>query len=188
MRLVPGKIYKSNFVLTERFFISFDVFPISFHDEKYSNIISFMDNGNSQYRGKLGDRIPAIFFHILGKSTGTETARSLHIAMTLNGKKEKFDSQKWYAVDKWCHIEIKQTLSVSKYFFEVTVNGERIVYVKNLKPMIYENVNVYNYKPWRNSELTLPLDGYIKNLQVESGKAIWKKSSLKVTVGITFRQ
>ena len=101
----------------------------------WTSVIHATTGGNA---GKLGYRIPGIFFNY----------NRLHICGSVSGNSNYCVNSKPVAVNKWTNVEIVNSKVGKTYWYAVWVNGRRLVRVKNTRPAVYKNVKVYATDPW----------------------------------------
>merc|ERR1711953_1621113 len=107
----------------------------------YSNILHFTA-GADDWTSKLGERIPAIYYHRNPESV-------FHICSTVgtNGN-SCFDYN--IEFNKEYHIDIVQAKKNGKFYYTVNINGEEIKNVENTNPQSFEDVKVFggnNFNP-----------------------------------------
>ena len=146
--------------ISNEYSISFDVFPIRF-DDGFTNIMYFEENRSGN---EPGNRVPAVFFNELGEFGGNQTTRSFYFLLHINGHKSSIESRKWYGVGKWHHIEIIQKLIDEKLFLRIIIDRDVIKEIENSDTLLLDDVTVYTSNPWNQV-----LDGYVKNIHINSG-------------------
>merc|ERR1711953_1588592 len=124
----------------------------------YSNILHFTA-GADDWTSKLGERIPAIYYHRNPESV-------FHICSTVgtNGN-SCFDYN--IEFNKEYHIEFVQANKNGKFYYTVNINGEEIKNEENTNPQSFEDVKVFggnNFNP--------ASDASYKNLIWESKASI----------------
>ena len=134
--------------------VTFDIKPADFRYSGFASIIHFTIGGSGLGSGaKVGDRIPAIWFH---------RTRGVLVSTALNGLPavSKFLNNLPPA-GSWTSIEVNQRLVLSKYMFTITIGGKQTytnnmftvttgavqVYSReNIKPVELSNVNISKWK------------------------------------------
>ena len=128
---VRDQILKSNFTLGKEWSISIDIKI----DELSSGHTSVLRMTNTTIDGNVvGSRSPAIFVK--------PNTRKLSVVINANGN----NWLHWSSDDigeGWRNIKIGQKMSGDTFMYQFHVNGELIEEVANLKPIRYENFNLY---------------------------------------------
>ena len=127
--------------------VSFSVNPTSFI-KGWSSVLHFTTGGNA---GRLGYRIPGVFFYY----------NRLHICGSVSGNSNYCLNSQPLAANRWAKVRIVNSKVGTAYWYEVYVNGRRLVKVKNTRPAIYKNVRIYATDPWYAQ-----FRGSIRNLKV----------------------
>ena len=140
--------------LTKEWRVSFDVNPTSF-SRRMASVLHMTIGGKGSGSGsRVGDRIPAIWFH---KTKGTL------VSTALNGKVSYNMKGALPLPGEWTRIEVSQTLVVSKYMFNITIGGEQVFTKQNTKPVELSDVKVYAGSPWYSGQ-----KGSLRKLKIET--------------------
>ena len=105
--------------------------------------------------GKIGDRIPAIWFH---KSNGVLVATALDGEISYS---EHFKPLPPFG--EWTKIEVTQSLVSSRYIFSIAIGNKNVLAKQNTKPAEFSGVKVFSGSPWYSGQR-----GLIKNLKILS--------------------
>ena len=127
--------------LTRGWNISFEITPFGTLSG-WSNIMHATTGGNKDV---YGDRRPGIWFH-------SETTR-LHICSAVNGTKNYCFNSDPLPINKTSTIIVQQIQAEDcgdQYYYEIYINGSKVVSVLNTKPKVFYNVKFYKGCPWYN--------------------------------------
>ena len=157
----PGelKLKKDNLLETiqlgKEWQISFEFKAENSGESNYTNILHLTtgeDHTNGV--GKIGDRIPAIFYH---------GGHGLHVTTAIGDKPNYWKHTKSSPpVGKWSTIVVSQLKSGSKINFNFKVDGADHS-VENPTPQEFSDVKVYASDPWWN-----PQSGSIRGLTIKT--------------------
>ena len=137
--------------ITKEWRVSFDVNPTDFRYSSYASVIHLTIGGKGS---KVGDRIPAIWFH---------KTRGILVSSALNGKvafNNFFTSLP--PTGTWTKIEVSQRLVSSQYMYIITIGNKEVLSKQNIKPVELSNVKVYGGSPWYAAQ-----KGSLRNLKIE---------------------
>ena len=140
--------------ITKEWRVGFDVYPTSY-SARYASVLHLTIGGKGSGSGsRVGDRIPAIWFH---------KTKGILVSTALNGKVSynKFIKPLPLA-GKWTRIEVSQTLVSSKYIFSITIGAEQVFRKRNTKPVDLSDVKVYAGSPWYSGQ-----KGNLRKLKIE---------------------
>ena len=140
--------------------VTFDIKPADFRYSGFASVIHFTIGGSGLGSGaKVGDRIPAIWFH---------RTRGVLVSTALNGLPavSKFLNNLPPA-GSWTSIEVSQRLVSSKYMFTITVGKKQVFSRENTKPVDLSNVKVYSGSPWYVAQ-----KGSLRNLKIDMNTPI----------------
>ena len=148
-QIAKGSLLTTIPKLTEEWRISFEVNPTEF--TSYGSVLHMTIGG---YKGKVGDRTPAIWFH---------KTRGILVSIALSGRASY---NKFFhplpIVGHWTKFEFSQTLVKSQSIVNITIGGKNVFYRENRKPVELENVKVYSGNPWNALQ-----KGSMRNLTIE---------------------
>ena len=136
--------------LTKEWKVGFDVNPTSF-SSRYSSVFHMTIGRNI---GRVGDRIPAIFFH---KTKGILVSTALNGKVSFNKLIKDLPPVRY-----WTRIEVSQTLVSSRYMFSITIGGQKVFTKPNKTPVELSDVKVYAGSPWSPSQ-----KGSLRKLKIE---------------------
>ena len=140
--------------VTKEWRVGFDVYPKSF-SAKYASVLHLTIGGKGSGSGsRVGDRIPAIWFH---KTKGVLVSTALNGKVSYN----KF-IKPLPPAGKWTRMEVSQTLVSSKYIFSITIGGKQVFTKRNTKPVDLSDVKVYAGSPWYSGQ-----KGELRKLKIE---------------------
>ncbi|XP_066913880.1 uncharacterized protein [Clytia hemisphaerica] len=118
--------------------LKFNIKPYGFITKKYASIFHATTGGNVRV---YGDRTPGIWF--LPNTT------RLHICSAIGGNKNKCFNTAQLDEDKSYNIVVRQVQKWNlKYYFQVFLNGRKIVDKLNTKPKVFKNVQLWNGDKW----------------------------------------
>ena len=122
-------------------------------NNRWYNIYHATISGN--YDG-YGSRVPGIFIH----NTNGKMESTVNFAPygNINFRTHINPIQ----LKKWIIINVSQTKVENDYQYVVEVNGKVVQTVKNTKPRLFENVNIYISDPWHSA-----LPGYVRNVYLK---------------------
>ena len=135
--------------------MSFDVNPTDLRYSSYASVIHLTIGGKGLgSSAKVGDRIPAIWFH---------KTRGVLISSALNGNAafNKFVKSRPPA-GTWTKIEVGQRLVSSQYMYTITIGDKQVLSKPNVKPVDFSNVKVYAGRPWYAAQ-----KGYLRNMKID---------------------
>ena len=141
--------------ITKEWRVSFDVNPTDFRYSGFASVIHLTIGGKGLgSSAKVGDRIPAIWFH---------KTRGVLISSALNGNAafNKFVKSRPPA-GTWTKIEVGQRLVSSQYMFTITIGDKEVLSKPNTKPVELSNVQVYAGSPWYAAQ-----KGSVRNFKVD---------------------
>ena len=140
--------------ITKEWRVGFDVYPKSF-SAKYASVLHLTIGGKGSGSGsRVGDRIPAIWFH---KTKGVLVSTALSGKVSFNKLIPSLPTLK-----KWTRIEVSQTLVSSKYIFSIAIGGKQVFKKSNTKPVDLSDVKVYAGSPWYPGQF-----GELRKLKIE---------------------
>ncbi|XP_065683176.1 uncharacterized protein LOC100198829 isoform X2 [Hydra vulgaris] len=151
--LVIGKILSVLPTIEKEYLVSFDYYPSSFPYVGFYSVIRFTsidvpyDNEHN---------VSGVYLHSSG---------SLLIASSINGNGFKHYYTDVIELKQWINIEISQALKCGMYIYRIKLNSILVYLEVNYQSQRFQNIRVYA------SDLTLPSDGLIKNLNVYNGDA-----------------
>ena len=140
--------------LGKTFDISFSVRPTRWLRYKWASVLHMTTNGNV---GPYGYRIPGVFF----RPTFSRTVNRLHICYSVSGSGNYCYNSGYYHLNMWIRIRVQQVRRGSYYYYNIYLNGQRKLHVRNTRPRVFRNVKLYAGDPWYYSQ-----PGYIKNIRV----------------------
>ena len=126
-------------VLNRGYKLSFQIRPIQIV-YGYSSIIHATIGGNVARRG---DRTPAIFFN--------PKSFRLHICSTVGTNKNFCYNSPSLHRYKYANIVVQQVQKASfgnLFYFQIIINGRKVVDALNIYPVRYRNVKYYAGDPW----------------------------------------
>ena len=136
--------------MTKEWKITFEVKPTDYSVSGYASVLHATIGGKG---GKIGDRIPAIWFH---------PTKGLLVATALNGKASYSRHFKPLPpVGEWTKIEVSQSLVSSRYIFSIAIGNKHELTKENTKPVELSDVKVYSGSPWYSGQ-----NGLIKDLKI----------------------
>ena len=138
--------------MTKEWKITFEVKPTDYSVSGYASVLHATIGGKG---GKIGDRIPAIWFH---KSNGVLVATALDGEISYS---EHFKPLPPFG--EWTKIEVTQSLVSSRYIFSVAIGNKNVLAKQNTKPAEFSGVKVFSGSPWYSGQR-----GLIKNLKILS--------------------
>ena len=140
--------------LTKEWRVGFEVYPASY-SARYASVLHLTIGGKGSGSGsRVGDRIPAIWFH---KTKGVLVSTALNGKVSYNKAIKDLPPTR-----KWTKIEVSQTLVMSKYIFSITIGGKKVFTKPNTKPVELSDVKVYAGSPWSPSQ-----KGSLRKLKIE---------------------
>ena len=141
--------------MTKEWKITFEVKPTDYSVSGYASVLHATIGGRGGNSGKIGERIPAIWFH---------ATEGVYVATALDGKPSYSDHFKPLPpVGEWTKIEVRQSLVSSRYIFSIVIGNKRVLAKENTKPVELSEVKVYSGSPWYSGQ-----NGVIKNLKILS--------------------
>ena len=149
------KIAKSSLLttiplMTKEWKVTFEVNPTDYSVNGYASVLHGSIGGKGS---KIGDRIPAIWFH---------PTKGLLVATALNGKASYSRHFKPLPpVGEWTKIEVSQSLVSSRYIFSIAIGNKHELTKENTKPVELSDVKVYSGSPWYSGQ-----NGLIKDLKI----------------------
>ena len=138
--------------MTKEWKITFEVKPTDYSVSSYASVLHATIGGKG---GKIGDRIPAIWFH---KTNGVLVATALDGEISYS---EHFKPLPPFG--EWTKIEVTQSLVSSRYIFSVAIGNKNVLAKQNTKPVEFSGVKVFSGSPWYSGQR-----GLIKNLKILS--------------------
>ena len=95
-------------------------------------------------RGRFGDRTPAIWFH--------PSTTKMHICSAVNGNKNYCYNSAALPLHKYSTIVIQQIQlgHNHQYYYQIFINGKRVLNILNHHPKVFKNVKYYASDPWYN--------------------------------------
>nr|XP_047142383.1 uncharacterized protein LOC105845628 isoform X3 [Hydra vulgaris] len=149
--LVNGKILTVLSSIEKEYLVSFEFYPNSFPPNGFYSIIRFTNISESD---DIEYNVSSVYLHSSG---------SLLIASSMNGDGFRYFNTDAIILKNWIIIEISQVLKCGQYVYTIKLNGV-VVYVElNYQSQRFNKIRVYA------ADITLPTDGYIKNLYVFNG-------------------
>ena len=151
------KIAKSSLLttipeMTKEWKITFEVKPTDYSVSGYASVLHATIGGRG---GRIGDRIPAIWFH---------KTKGVLVATALDGKASYSEHFKPLPpAREWSKIEVRQSLVSSRYIFSIEIGSKNVLTKENTKPVELSNVKVYSGSPWYSGQ-----KGLIKNMKIFS--------------------
>ena len=140
--------------ITKEWRVGFDVLPTSF-STRYASVLHLTIGGKGSGSGsRVGDRIPAIWFH---KTKGVLVSTALSGKVSFNRLIPSLPTLK-----KWTRIEVSQTLVSSKYIFSIAIGGKQVFKKSNTKPVDLSDVKVFAGSPWYSGQ-----KGELRKLKIE---------------------
>ena len=131
--------------LSQHWKLQFSIKP--FHTKHgWTNIMHATIGGNV---GKIGDRIPAVFFN--------SRTTKLHICSAVSGNKNFCKNTNALPVNKFSSVIIQQipkqrrygTRSYgTQYHYQIIINGKTVLDVVNKYPQVFHKVSYYVSDPW----------------------------------------
>ena len=110
----------------------------------WSNILHATIGGNN---AKYGDRIPGIWFH--------SGSSKLLICSAVNGNKNYCYSTPYqlgrYKFTTIIIQQVQNPYSGNHYFYQIIINGKRVVNVLNYDTRVFHNVKYYVSDPWHHA-------------------------------------
>ena len=163
---IRNRLVKTVKVLPHGWVVSFKVRPFS-TVYGWSNILHATIGGND---AKYGDRIPGIWFH--------SGSTKLHICSAVNGNKNYcYNTPYQLGRYKFTTITIRQVQKENygnHYFYQIIINGKKVVDVMNRETKVFRNVKYYVSDPWHDAARA-----NIQNLKVITLKHKGKKEILQ---------
>ena len=138
--LKKSKLIKKQETLLRGWKVSFKIHPFGTVN-KYSSILHATIGKD---HGQAGDRIPAIWFQ--PRST------KLYICSAVNGNKDYCYSKSSIPLHRTSFIIVQQVQSKKnyQYYYQIIINGKRILNILNKNPQVFKNVKYYAGDPWWN--------------------------------------
>ena len=137
--------------MTKEWKVTFDVNPTDYRFKSYASVLHLTIGGKGTgSSAKVGDRIPAIWFH---KTKGVLVSTALDGKASYNKFVKPLPS-----VGAWTRIEVRQSL----HMFSITIGNEEVFTKPNTKPMELSDVKVFAGNPWSSSQ-----KGSLRNLKIE---------------------
>ena len=138
--------------LGEEWEISFEFNPENYDDKNFTNILHL--TLGEDYT-KVGDRIPAIFYH---------PGRGLHVTCAIgNDLNYHKDIMPELPLKKWSKILVSQIKTGSVTNYNIKVAGAAPISVENPTPQEFSAVKVYASDPWWNTQ-----PGSIRGLTIKT--------------------
>ena len=141
--VIRKRLVRTVAVLPRGWSLSFQVKPFG-KVSGWSNILHATIGGNIR---NYGDRTPGIWFH--SKST------KLHICSAVNGNINYcYNSPFSLHLFKYTTITIRQVQKSNygnHYFYQIIVNGKKVVDVLNRVTKVFKNVKYYASDPWHHA-------------------------------------
>ena len=144
--------------MTKEWKVTFDVNPTDYRSKSSASVLHLTIGGKGTgSSAKVGDRIPAIWFH---KTKGVLVSTALDGKASYNKFVKPLPS-----VGAWTRIEVKQSLVSSQHIFSITIGNEEVFTKPNTKPVELSDVKVFAGNPWSSSQ-----KGSLRNLKIEIKK------------------
>ena len=140
--------------MTKEWKVTFDVNPTHYSWNGLKSILHLTTGGKGVgSNAKVGDRIPAIWFH---KTRGVLISSALDGRVSLNKVFKPLPP-----AGEWARIEVSQILVSSRYMYSITV-GNKVFSKPNRKPVELSEVKVFAGSPWYEGQT-----GSLRNLKIE---------------------
>ena len=140
--------------MTKEWKVTLEVNPTDYSLNSWKSILHLSTGGKGAgSSAKVGDRIPAIWFH---KTRGVQVSSALDGRVSFN----KF-FQPLPPAGEWTRIEVSQILVSSRYMYSITI-GNKVFSKPNTEPVELSEVKVYAGSPW-----SLGQKGSLRNLKIE---------------------
>ena len=140
--------------MTKEWKVTFDVNPTDYRSKSSASVLHLTIGGKGTgSSAKVGDRIPAIWFH---KTKGVLVSTALDGKASYNKFVKPLPS-----VGAWTRIEVRQSL----HMFSITIGNEEVFTKPNTKPMELSDVKVFAGNPWSSSQ-----KGSLRNLKIKIKK------------------
>ena len=141
--------------LTKEWKVTFDVNPTDYSFTGGASVLHLTIGGRGAgSSAKVGDRIPAIWFH---KTKGVLVSTALDGRVSFS---KYFKSLP--PAGEWTTMEVSQILVSSQYMYSITIGNEQVFSKPNTKPVELSGVKVYAGNPWSSGQ-----KGSIRNLKIE---------------------
>ena len=148
-QIAKGSLLTTIPKLTDEWRLSFEVNPTEF--TIFGSVLHMTIGAKG---GKVGDRIPAIWFH---------RTKGILISTAFRGRASHTIIFKQLPTTyEWTKFELSQSFVQSQLMFNITIGGKNVFYQENTKPVELENVKVYSGNPWNP-----PQKGLMRNLAIE---------------------
>ena len=140
--------------MTKEWKVTFDVNPTHYSWNGWKSILHLTTGGKGVgSNAKVGDRIPAIWFH---KTRGVLVSSALDGRVSFNKVFKPLPP-----AGEWTRIEVSQILVSSRYMYSITI-GNKVFSKPNTEPVELSGVKVYAGSPW-----SLGQKGSLRNLKIE---------------------
>ena len=148
--------------MTKEWKVTFEVNPTHYSWNGWKSILHLTTGGKGVgSNAKVGDRIPAIWFH---KTRGVLVSSALGGWASFNKVFKPLPP-----AGEWTRIEVSQSLVSSQYMFSITIRNEQVFSNPNKKPVELSEVKVYASSPWYARQ-----KGSLRNLRIEMKAPIAK--------------
>ena len=141
--------------MTKDWKVTFEVNPTDYSLGGLTSVIQLTTGGKgSGSSAKVGDRIPAVWFH---------KTKGVLVSSALDGKAAYSKYFKGLPpVGEWTRIEVSQILVSSQYMYSIRIGNEEVFSKPNTKPVELSDVKVYAGNPWSSG-----LKGSLRNLKID---------------------
>ena len=141
--------------MTKEWKVTFEVNPTHYSWNGLKSILHLTTGGKGVgSNAKVGDRIPAIWFH---KTRGVLVSSALGGWASFNRFFKPLPP-----AGEWTRIEVSQIVVSSQYMFSITIRNEQVFSKPNTKPVELSGVKVYAGSPWFPGQ-----KGSLRNLKIE---------------------
>lgn len=177
--LYKGRVIKTLPVLNRGYRLSFQIRPIHIV-YGWANILHATIGGNN---GKHGYRTPGIWFY--------PGSFRLHICSTVGNNVNYFYNSPSLHRYKYANIVVQQIQKAefgNLFFFQIFINGKKVIDVFNSNPYSFKNVKYYASDPWYAPAKAAIRNFHVVNLPIKGIKRVHLVSKKSVVVYIPYRK
>ena len=140
--------------MTKEWKVTFEVNPTHYIWNGWKSVLHLTTGGKGVgSNAKVGDQIPAIWFHKSG---------AVRVSTALGGRASYNRVLKPLPLaGEWTRIEVSQILVSSRHMYSITI-GNEVFSRPNRKPVELSEVKVYASNPWSAGQR-----GVLRNLKIE---------------------
>ena len=141
--------------MTKVWKVTFEVNPTDYSLGGLTSVIQLTTGGKgSGSSAKVGDRIPAIWFH---------KTKGVLVSTALDGRASYSRFFKPLPLaGEWTRIEVSQSLVSSQYMYTIKIGNEQVFTKPNTNPVAQADVKVFAGSPWYQGQ-----KGFLRNLKIE---------------------